>query len=288
VTTLVLGAAGFIGSAVARRLALLDHNRVIGLVHAEPAEGRIDGVRYVTGDVSDPSSLYRAMSQADTVICCVSYVGGDPERCTQVNDKGIENVARAATEIGTARLVYISTASVYGTGPFRNLAVDGAPLNPHSPASRSRVAGEQHVRDAGGLVVRPHLIYGPGDRWFIPGLTAIVNKLGAVIDEGSALLSTIQVDRLALGIAELAGGSEFVHGANTHLNDPQPVPVIDILVRENGRTGWPLPTRSIGREHALARARGLGIHRRQLDLISLDHWFANGCGAESGHGDEGG
>ncbi|OZE13440.1 hypothetical protein CH249_01430 [Rhodococcus sp. 05-2255-3B1] len=275
-TTLVLGAGGFVGSAVARRLALLDYNRVIGLVHSEPIDGRVNGVRYVTGDVFDPFSMYSAMSQADIVICCVSYVGGDAERCTEVNDRGIANVARAATDRGVERLVYVSTASVYGTGPFRNLPVDGAPLNPRSPASRSRAAGEQHIRDAGGLVVRPHLIYGPGDRWFIPALVSIVGSFAAVIDDGSALLSTIHVDGLARGIAQLAHEPDFLRGETVHLNDSEPVPVIDILAREHDRTGWTVPATSIDRAAALGRAEALGIERRYIDMISLDHWFRNG------------
>jgi nucleoside-diphosphate-sugar epimerase len=216
------------------------------------------------------------MSEADTVICCVSYVGRDAQRCTQVNDRGIENVARAANDVNVNRLIYVSTASVYGTGPFRNMPVDDAPLNPQSPASLSRADGEQHVRDAGGLVVRPHLIYGPGDRWFIPGLISIVDSLGAAIDKGSALLSTIHVDRLARGIAELAEGLGFMRGANVHLNDPEPLSVIDILTREHARTGWPIPATSMDRTAALTRAEALSIDRRHIDMISLDHWFRNG------------
>lgn len=196
-TTLVMGANGFIGSAVARKLASLDHNRAFGFIRQNPSNGGVDGVRYVVGDTSDVSTLHGAISEVDTVICCVSYVGGDEQRCTEVNDKGIGNVASVASDVGVERLIYVSTASVYGTGPFRDLPVDGASLKPHSPASRSRAAGERHIRDAGGLVIRPHLVYGPGDRWFIPGLRTIISKLGALIDEGSALLSTIHVDRLA-------------------------------------------------------------------------------------------
>lgn len=274
-TTLVLGAAGFIGSAVARRMASLEYNRVIGLVRSDPRTGRIDGVRYVHGDVSSPSTLQVAMSKADAVICCVSYVGSDAQRCTQVNDRGIENVAHTAKDASVDRLIYVSTASVYGSGPFRNMPVDGAPLNPQSAASRSRAAGEQHIRDAGGLVIRPHLIYGPGDRWFIPGLTAVLSKLDAFVDQGSALLSTIHVDSLARGIALLAEGVEFRHGAVVHLNDPQPRTVIEIANRENNRSGWPLPTNSIDRTAALARAKQIGMNQRHVDLISLDHWFKN-------------
>jgi nucleoside-diphosphate-sugar epimerase len=145
-----------------------------------------------------------------------------------------------------------------------------------SAASRSRAVGEQHIRDAAGLVVRPHLIYGPGDRWFVPGLLSIVGSLAAVIDDGSALLSTIHVDGLARGIAQLAHEPDFLRGGTVHLNDSEPVPVIDILAREHDRTGWTVPATSIDRATALGRAEALGIERRYIDMISLDHWFRNG------------
>ncbi|OZC91758.1 oxidoreductase [Rhodococcus sp. 06-412-2C] len=277
-TTLVLGAAGFIGCSVARRLASSDHNRLTGLVRSQPASSRIDGVHYVAGDISDAITLQAVMSQADVVICCVSYVGSDAERCTQVNDRGIEKVARAATDAGVERLIYVSTASVYGTGPFRNMPVDGAPLNPHSPASRSRASGEQHIRDAGGLVIRPHLIYGPGDRWFVPGLISIINRLGAVVDAGSTLLSTIHVDRLALGITNVARASRFTRGSTIHLNDPLPTSVLETLSAHQKQTGWVVPKTSISRDCALTRARQLGIAKRHIDMVTLDHWFQNsGC-----------
>ncbi|QII04298.1 NAD(P)-dependent oxidoreductase [Rhodococcoides fascians A25f] len=274
-TTLVLGANGFIGSAVTRQLTLFDRNRVIGFVRHNPSDRRIDGVRYVVGDTSDLPTLHAAMSEVDSVICCISYVGGDEQRCTEVNDVGIRNVASVASDVGVERLFYVSTASVYGTGPFRDLPVDGAPLKPHSPASRSRVAGERHILNAGGLVVRPHLVYGPGDRWFIPGLRTIISKIDAIIDEGSSLLSTIHVERLACEIAALSDRLETTSSGVVHLNEPKPRSVLEIVTHEYRQTGWPVPRRSIDRSTALVRAQQLGLNRRQIDMISLDHWFRN-------------
>jgi len=229
----------------------------------------------MTGDVFDPASLHRAVSEADTVICCVSYVGTDELCSRRINDNGIQNVADTAAGLGIQRIIYVSTASVYGTGPFRDLPVDGAPVNPQSHASRSRAAGEQHIRDVGGLVIRPHLIHGPGDRWFIPGLLSIIRRLGAVIEDGSALLSTIHVQDLAQAIATLAAPAHFPVRGNIHLNGSEATSVLDILAREHDRTGWSMPSTSISRESALLRAEALGIDRRHIDMISLDHWFRN-------------
>ncbi|GAA3151915.1 hypothetical protein GCM10020255_031100 [Rhodococcus baikonurensis] len=78
------------------------------------------------------------MSQASTVICCVSYVGDDEQQCVHVNEHGIRNAASIATAVGVERLLYVSTAAVYGPGPFRDLPVNGAPLKPsHLPVAHA-------------------------------------------------------------------------------------------------------------------------------------------------------
>ena len=213
------------------------------------------------------------MSQASTVICCVSYVGDDEQQCVHVNEHGIRNVASIATAVGVERLLYVSTAAVYGPGPFRDLPVNGAPLKPLSPASRTRALAEKFVRDAGGLVVRPHLVYGPGDRWFLPTLTRIVSRLDSIIDDGNAVLSVVDVDLLARSIHELSIERQFRYGSTLHVNEPAPRTVIDLLEHHARETNWTLPQCSIPRADAVKAAAQLGLDMHKIDMISLDHWF---------------
>jgi 2-alkyl-3-oxoalkanoate reductase len=149
----------------------------------------------------------------------------------------MSTVATIARQIGVERLVYVSTAAVYGPGPFRDLPVDGASLRPASPASRTRAAAEQYVRDAGGLVVRPHLIYGQGDRWFLPALTTMITRLGAVIDGGRAVHSVIDVDTLAESLQLLSAERHFRRGSTLHINEPRPRAIIEILEHHARQTG---------------------------------------------------
>ncbi|MDJ0363438.1 NAD-dependent epimerase/dehydratase family protein [Rhodococcus sp. H29-C3] len=226
------------------------------------------------GEINDIGSLRAAMSQASTVIRCVSYVENDQQQCFRVNEQGMRNVTSIASEVGVERLLYVSTAAVYGEGPpFRDLPVDGAPIRPQSVASRTRAVAEQCVRDSGGLVIRPHLVYGVGDRWFLPTLTEIVTRLGAVIDDGKALQLIVDVDDLASSLRHLTVEQRFRYGTTLHVNEPELVKVIDVLTHHAQQTNWSLPRKSITRVDALGCATELGLTVRQVDMISADRWF---------------
>lgn len=274
-TTLVLGATGFIGSAVMKQLVSLGGNAPIGFVRTDSAAKQLSrkGIAAAIGDINESNSLRVAMSKAFTVICCVSYVGDDEQQCVLVNEHGIRNVASIAAAVGVERLLYVSTAAVYGPGPFRDLPVSGAPLRPLSPASRTRALAEEFVRDAGGLVVRPHLVYGPGDRWFLPTLTRIVTRLDSIIDNGSAILSVVDVNLLARSIYKLSTEQQFRYGSTLHVNEPVPRTVIDLLEHHARETNWTLPQSSIPRADAVKAAAQLGLDMHKIDMISLDHWF---------------
>ena len=274
-TTLVLGATGFIGSAVMNQLVSRDGNAAIGFVRTDGAAKQLSrkGIAATIGDINESASLRVAMSQASTVICCVSYVGDDEQQCVHVNEHGIRNVASIAATVGVERLLYVSTAAVYGPGPFRDLPVNGAPLKPLSPASRTRALAEEFVRDAGGLVVRPHLVYGPGDRWFLPTLTRIVSRLDSIIDNGSAILSVVDVNLLARSIYKLSTDQQFRYGSTLHVNEPVPRTVIDLLEHHTRETNWTRPQSSIPRVDAVNIAAHLSLDMHKIDMISLDHWF---------------
>lgn len=96
----------------------------------------------------------------DAVIHCASRINGDEQTTRTVNDLGTRALVDEAVRAGVGRTVYLSTAAVYGRGPFTALVPGRAPLAPGSPTSVTRAAAENHVLAAGGTVLRPHLVYG--------------------------------------------------------------------------------------------------------------------------------
>ncbi|MCK4828228.1 NAD-dependent epimerase/dehydratase family protein, partial [bacterium] len=70
---LVTGSAGFIGSALIKRLTNEGY-KVRGLVHLEQPRHPIKNVEYIQGDIADKESIRSAVEGADVVFHCAALV----------------------------------------------------------------------------------------------------------------------------------------------------------------------------------------------------------------------
>lgn len=114
-TTLVTGAAGFLGSHVARQLvARGDDVRV--LMRASSTNRAIAdlSLEYVTGDLRDPSSLERAMKGVKRVFHVAADYRLWAKRKQDIYDSnvgGTKNLLEAARRAGVEQLIYTSTVA---------------------------------------------------------------------------------------------------------------------------------------------------------------------------------
>jgi len=273
---LITGGTGFIGSHTVAALGRTGV-RLRQLVHRRPAaiDDCTGGLELVQGDLTDPSSLVGLCTGVDTVVHLASEAGNDEQICTLVNVGGTRRLIDAARKAGVRRMIYLSTAAVYGDGGHTGINEDEISPAPVSPASRTRLSAERAVLAAGGVALRPMFVYGPGDVWFIPTLARILRRLPVSIDGGQARLSLVAVDDLAAAIAALAlgdwapGGHGVLHAAH-----PEPVTVAELVATLSVRLGVPTPACDV----PFAQARELldGDPRlvRQLELIATDHFYA--------------
>ncbi|MCH7564368.1 MAG: dTDP-4-dehydrorhamnose reductase [Gemmatimonadetes bacterium] len=157
---LVTGAGGLLGSAVVSEGGRRGHDM-------HPFQRQ-------TLDVTDKVAVSAAVAECapGTVIHCAAYTNVDlaeSERdvAVAVNRDGTENVARAAASAG-ALMVYISTDFVFDGRSERPYTPDDPP-NPINHYGRSKLAGEEVVRQAGGAwtIVRGGWFYGEGGRDFV-------------------------------------------------------------------------------------------------------------------------
>src|SRR6185312_10839003 len=116
--TLVTGATGFVGSAVARVLAARGHTlRLL----ARPTSDRrnLAGVEaeLVTGDLTDPDSLARAAAGCRYVVHVAADYRiwvPDPDAMLRANVAGTQAMMRAAQAAGAERIVHCSSVAALG------------------------------------------------------------------------------------------------------------------------------------------------------------------------------
>ncbi|WP_386730299.1 NAD-dependent epimerase/dehydratase family protein [Luethyella okanaganae] len=260
----VTGGTGFIGSCVTRVAG-----RGIGGWLARPVS-RFGGPGTVNADIRDRRATLRALEGSHALVHAASYIGGDAALCEEINVGGTENVVAAAKACGIGRLVYVSTAAVYGRGPFELVTERAARISPASALSSSRAVAERIVLDAGGAVVRPHLVLGPGDRWVGSGILALTSAIEGLVDGGTAVHSVIDVADLAEAIVGLSAAASC-HGAY-HVANSRPVSVCE-LVSELRGAGVFLPTGQVRLAEAEDRVGHSVVLQNALRLLSVDHSF---------------
>ncbi len=176
---LITGAAGFIGSHLADRLAdgndlvLVDDfsvGRRENLVQLETAAN----VEIVRADVTDTAAMSELTRGVDVVfhlaVSCLRTSLGDPFRSHDVNAGGTLSVCLAAQGRKVQRLVYVSSSEIYGSAETVPMAESHA-CRPTTVYGASKLAGEVYAlglwRTAGlpACVVRPFNTYGPREPW---------------------------------------------------------------------------------------------------------------------------
>ncbi|MER6672158.1 NAD(P)-dependent oxidoreductase [Streptomyces sp. NPDC000983] len=277
---LITGGTGFVGSHVTRRLTagadpahaphirLLTHHRAPAVAGPGPVEIR-------RGSLTDPRSLRGVCDGVDTVLHLASLIGGSPEDCAAVNDTGTGALLAEAARAGVERIVQLGTTAVYRDESASG-AKEGEPeLGPSSPTSVSRLAGERRVLEAGGLVLRPHLVYGAGDVWVVPALVDLLTAFPHWIDGGRARTSMIGAHELARIVAALAVRPELPRAEVLHASRPEPVTARDLIetVCRELRLDPPRGEVTYARAAALTGADHDGRVRRHLSLLAVDHWY---------------
>ncbi|MBQ0826507.1 NAD-dependent epimerase/dehydratase family protein [Streptomyces tagetis] len=276
---LITGSTGFVGARVTARLTASDHTprpQLRLLAHrSRPEPPGTDQIEVHHGSLSDPESLHGLCEGVTTVLHLASHISGDPRQCRAVNDTGTAALLAEAERCGVRRVIQLGTTAVYRDGRHLNAMEGALPLGPSSPTSVTRLAGEQRVLKAGGLVLRPHLIHGRGDVWVVPALARFMTTLPHWVDGGRALISLISADDLAHVVATLALRPHLPQGEVLHVARPRPVSGRELFTTAARALRLPLPTGEVTHAQASTWPGGhtdAGWQRR-LSLLTVDHWY---------------
>jgi len=206
----VTGASGFIGGQVVRRLVTGGHHVVAYGRRADPGLPEHPDLEYRRWDIARP--LPGDHPGVDAVVHCAGSVTewGSDEEFDAVNVTGTRNVLEAFA--GARAFVHMSSASVYDLVATKRDISEDAPLARAylSGYVRSKIAAEAVVTRSrpDAVILRPHIVYGPGDNKILPRLLDFRRRAGAVFVPGNGRnrLSLTHVENLAAAV-ELALGT---------------------------------------------------------------------------------
>jgi len=156
---LVTGGAGFIGSHIAHRLLELGHQVVVldnfSTGRRENLAHIAKDVQIIEGDVRDPAKVAEATAGCTLVfheaaIVSVPYSVEHPEESNDVNIRGTMHVLQAARKAGAKRVVFASSAAIYGEEPTLPKVESMLP-EPLSPYGIEKITGEHYLATWSGL-----------------------------------------------------------------------------------------------------------------------------------------
>jgi UDP-glucose 4-epimerase len=152
----VIGGAGFVGSHIVDQLIREPVGEIVVLdsfvrgSRANLSRAMQDArVRVVEGSVTDLALVRRLMDGADYVFHLAALwlheCVHEPRAALEVNVVGTYNVAEAAAEAKVKKVVYSSSASVYGDALFTPMTEEH-PFNNRTMYGATKIAGEQFFR----------------------------------------------------------------------------------------------------------------------------------------------
>jgi len=188
VRALVTGAAGFIGSNLALELARAGHEVVAldDFTSANFANLRDFSGDFVAADLSDLASWADRVGSVDAVFhqaAITDTTVSDQRRMLRANVEAFRLLLRWAAEHGAARVVYASSAGIYGDGPVpMREDAPPRPLNVYAFSKRvmEKAAGDFARAHTGMRVVglRYFNVFGPGERFKGPAASMIWQLAG--------------------------------------------------------------------------------------------------------------
>ncbi|MEO8373516.1 MAG: NAD-dependent epimerase/dehydratase family protein [Candidatus Solibacter sp.] len=200
--TLVTGGTGFIGRHLLAHLAA-NGEQVRALVRRTKAPRALPaGVEVIHGDLATGAGLNDALRGAETVIHLAGVT-----KALHTGDYYTGNV-RATEQLTHAmagrgiRLLHVSSMSAIGPSEGRTPVSEDAPPHPLTHYGKSKLEAERVVRDLmpEAVIVRPPVVYGPGDTDVFHLLKSISKGLVLEIAGGERWFSAIYVKDLVGGL----------------------------------------------------------------------------------------
>ncbi|HNV68819.1 MAG TPA: NAD-dependent epimerase/dehydratase family protein [Candidatus Ozemobacteraceae bacterium] len=297
-TALVTGGGGFLGKAIVKQL-LEKGMKVRSFSRGAYPELEKMGVECFRGEISDPAAVEKACAGCDLVFHVAAKPGiwGPYEEYERINYRGTETVVNACKKLKVPRLIYTSSPSVVFNGQDMQNADETVPYPDHYEAHypKTKAMAEKLVLAANSAELattslRPHLIWGPGDKHLVPRLVKAARE-GRLkkVGEGTNKVDAVYVDNAAEAHLQAAEHLEFGKppaGKAYFITNDDPRLCWDIVNSIIGAAGLPPLTSSINQSvawvigWAMETVYGLAgwkeeprMTRFLANELATHHWF---------------
>lgn len=236
---MVTGGGGFLGKAIVKLLVERGDD-VVSFSRNHYTDLAAMGVQQILGDISDKVAVENACKDLDLLFHVAAKPGiwGDYTDYYKTNVLGTQNVISACQKHHVSRLVYTSSPSVIFGGTSMEGVDESVPYpdnySAHYPRTKA-IAEQQVVRSTSEslktIILRPHLIWGPGDNHLVPRIIERANRLIRV-GSGQNLVDTIYIDNAAEGHILAANRLEENHnlsGKIYFISQGDPLPLWEMV-----------------------------------------------------------
>jgi nucleoside-diphosphate-sugar epimerase len=172
---LVTGGSGFIGKYLINEL--LKHDFEVKVLTRQKKLD-IPKIKIVNGDITKIKDCLFALNNVDVVFHNAAYANdfGKKSEIFNTNINGTNNIVQACLKKGINRIIYTSTAGVYGFPNTKNKINEKSKIKPYNVYHKSKYEGERILKKNKDLkvsIIRPPLVLGAGGR----GSNLLINKI---------------------------------------------------------------------------------------------------------------
>lgn len=276
---LVTGGTGFVGSHLTERL--LESEYEVRVLVRHPTQDYPltwlgnDKVRVIRGDITDNSSIQRAVEGVNVVFHLAAQLGKwrVPEaEYHRINAYGTQALLQECLKASVEHFIYLSTAGVMGR--LKHIPADEEhPCSPLFPYQKSKYEAELKIKEAiekqdfPAIIIRPSHVYGPRDPSTI-GLLKMIRllKVFPLIGGGTSLFQPLYVADLVNALILFMKRGDNTVKKLYHIAGPQTVTMREFISLSARIMGVRLRAVSIPQPFARAVAsisEGLGhiLHR---------------------------
>lgn len=216
---LVTGATGFVGRHLVDTLR--KSGRPVRALVRDPAKFRAvfpdpSGIEFYHGDLGDEDSLDRAIQGADVIFHLAGVTKAlhlrDFERFNHWATRCLYEAVRSRGL--QPRIVHVSSLAAAGPSPSPDPPEDFAEAGPVTAYGRSKLRGEEALREilpgAPWTIVRPPVVFGPGDMDVLHFFRAVARGLNPILGHDRKKVSLVYVSDLADALVRAADSAPAI------------------------------------------------------------------------------